>query len=478
MRVLLPIALSAGSLFLASCSEWTPPTSDVPTISTALLNYSVTPPLIKGLPSGVTVTSLISSDDVLPSSPGFIFGGSADGAGLLKNADGTFTMLVNHEDNFAVSKITLDKAFKPIAGSYILNSTAGRWRLCSATLATPAEHGFGPTFLTVGESGIESMIHGVDPSGAPNSSKLLAGLGKWNSENAVPLPKDAYAGRTAILIGDDDSGVNGGQLALYLSNTVGDLDNGGLYVLARADNNTSERAMVIGQSYPVEFRRINNQATLTGAQIEAAGVALNMLRLGRTEDIDYRRGGGNNSREIYFNTTGQNNTGVNADFSRTKYGRVYRLVMSANDPLRGTLEVILDGDDRSGPAKAFQNPDNIVVTQNYVYIQEDSNGYGDEKHDAYIYQYNIASKALSVVAELDHRRSDAKYNVGGQSAFGSWEYGAMIDVSAETGIADTFVLAIQPHTWLDDKFRGVDGGTLRPNERQGSQLVVLRGLPR
>jgi hypothetical protein len=473
------LGLSAFALILsaAACSDDDDSTGPEPNPVT-LTNHSTTSALVKGLPPGVEVFSLLSSDDVFSQSPSFVFGGSADGAGLLKNPDGTFTLLTNHEDNFAVSRVILDPTFKPVSGSYILNSTNGRWRLCSATLVTPEEHGFGPLFLTVGESGIESMIHAITPDGAPNTSRLLTALGKWNGEQAVPLPKDAYAGKTVILIGDDDSGTNGGQLAMYVSNTVGDLDNGALYVLARTNNNTRERDMVVGQTYPVEFRRINNQASLTGAQLETAGLALNMMRFGRTEDIDYRKGGGANGREIYFNATGQASTGVNADFSRTKYGRVYKLVLDAADPLKGTLEVILDGDDRTGPARAFQNPDNITATRNYLYIKEDPNGYGDETHDAYVYQYNLTTKATTVVMELDHRRSATQYNVGGASAFGSWEYGALIDISETIGIANTFLLAIQPHTWLDDKYRAVDGGTLRPNERQGSQMLVLRGLPR
>lgn len=481
MRLSVPssLAVVAAGIALASCSiDQITKVPPAPATVVVLGSPSTTPAFVKGMPAGVTAYSLLSSADVLGGSPSWVFGGSADGAGVLKNSDGTYTMLVNNEDNFSVSRITLDNTFKPLRGEYVLNSTNGRWRLCSATLATPEEHGFGPLFITAGESGIESMIHGITPNGAPNTSKLLSGFGKFSTENAVPLPKDAFAGKTVVMIGDDDSGANGGQLAMYVSNTVGDLDNGSLYVLARADNNTRERDMVVGQSYAVDFRKISNQATLTGAQIETAGLALSMMRFGRTEDIDYRKGGNGAGREIYFNVTGQPSTGVNADFSRTKYGRVYRLVLSEADPLKGTLEVILDGDDRTGPAKTFQNPDNIMVTRNFVYIGEDPNGYGDESHDAYVYQYNIATKSMSVVMELDHRRTEAKYNVGGPSAFGAWEYGAMIDISDIVGIADTFLLSIQPHTWLEDRFKGVDGGTLRPNENQGSQMLIIRGLPR
>lgn len=466
------LILAAAGLFLGSCSE---ETIDTPKVE--LKNHSVTPALVKGLPSGVEVFSIISSDDDLSGSPSFVFGGSADGAGLLKNSDGTFTFLVNHEDNYSVSRISFDNTFKPTKGEYILNSDGGQWRLCSATLATPDEHGFGPTFLTCGESGEESMTHAVNPTGALNTSQLLTGFGRWNAENAMPLPKNAYSGKTVVIIGDDDSGIGGGQVAMYMSNTVGDLSGGSLYALARNDGNMRERDMTVGNTYPVTFKKIDNHTTLTGKQINEVSVpALSALKLGRVEDIDYRKGG--TGRELYFTATGQAYSGANADSSRCKYGRIYRLILDASDPTKGTLEVILDGDVRPGIADKFQDPDNICVTTNYVYIQEDPNGYGDETHDAYIYQYNIATKAMTVVMELDHKRGDAKYNVGGDSKFGGWEYGAMIDVSSQLGIDNTFIICIQPHSWTGDAYKNPDGGTKRPNEAQASQIILVKGLPR
>lgn len=466
------LAVGVGAL-LAACEEGT--TDPRATTEVVLANHSATPALVKGLPAGVTAYSLIGSDDALSGSAGFVFGGSADGMGLLKNADGSFSLMVNHEDNFSVSRVTLDRTFKPTAGQYILTSDAGQFRLCSASLATPEEHGFGPVFLTVGESGVESRIHAVDPAGAPNSSRLLTALGAWSSENALPLPKQAYSGKTVILIGDDDSGTYGGQVVLYVGDQ-GDLDNGNLYVMARADENVRERDMAPGTRYPVVFRQIANQKTLAPAQFNPAAAALKAIPFGRVEDLDYRKGGP--GREVYFNVTGQNNSGANADYGRTKYGRVYKLTLDAADPTRGTLEVVLDGDDRAGPARLFQNPDNILVTRNYAYIQEDPNGYGDETHDAYIYQYNLTTGELKVVMELDHRRTDAKYNVGGVSRLGSWEYGAMLDVSDQTGLDDTFLLAVQPHTWTGDRYRNPDGGSMRPSENQASQVLVIKGLPR
>ena len=137
----------------------------------------------------------------------------------------------------------------------------------------------------------------------------------------------------------------------------------------------------------------------------------------------------------------------------------------------------------TGPAKLFQNVDNIYVGTNYVYAQEDDNGYGDEAHDGYIYQYNIATKDVRPVIELDHRRTAADaaiYNAVGARPAGKagWEYGAMVDVSAELGQENTFMLSLQPHSWRGTKYQGVDGGTVRPTENQASQLVIVKGLPR
>ncbi|TRX31113.1 hypothetical protein FNW52_19275 [Flavobacterium sp. ZT3R18] len=449
-------------------------------------NQSVTPVLLKKQAGfeKLELFSLISSDDVLAGSPNFVFGGSADGSGLLKNTDGTFTFLVNHEDNFSVSRITLDKTFKPVKGEYLLNSKGGTWRLCGATMATPAEHGFGPTYLTCGESGEESRTHALNPYGdvgEASVSKELSGFGRLSAENALPLKKSAFAGKTVVVIGDDDSGTYGGQLFMYVANTVGDLTNGSLYMMKRTDGNQREKDMVTGKDYPVSFVKIENHTTLTGAQINASVNTLSAIKFGRVEDLDYRKGGDAADREIYFNVTGQDIVKTNADASRTKYGRVYKLNLDAANPLAGTLQVILDGDDRSGIAGKFQNPDNICVTKNYVYVEEDANGYGDETHDGYIYQYNIATKQLKVVVELDHRRTAidaAKYNVGGTSKFGDWEYGGLIDVSEQLGIDDTFLLSVQPHSWSGEKYKNIDGGNGRPKEDQASQIVLIKGLAR
>ncbi|WP_295126285.1 hypothetical protein [uncultured Chitinophaga sp.] len=479
----ITLGLAAG-FALSACSD-----KDKPTTTTnadiVLKNHSATPAFVtkKNGFETLEIFSLIGSDDVLTESPSFIFGGSADGTALLKQDD-KYLMLVNHEDNFAVSRITLDKTFKPVKGEYILNSDGGQWRLCSATLATPAEHGFGPIYLTSGESSVESYTNGIDPFAATTAAAgkhELPALGHWSAENAVPLPKKAYKDKTIIIIGDDDSGAAAGQLAMYIGNSVGNLNSGSLYMLKRKDNDQVETNVKVGQTYEVEFVKVDNYETKTGAAINAEVDVLKALKFGRVEDIDYRKGSSATGREVYFNVTGQDKSGFNADGSRTKFGRTYRLVMDATNPLKGTLEVILDGDDKTGIAKDFQNVDNICVTENYVYIQEDSNTYGEETHDGYIYQYDIKSKQLKIVLEIDHHRNAADaatYGSNPTTKKGSWEFGALVDVSDVTGVPNMFTLAVQPHSWTGTKYAGVDGGTKRVTENQASQILVIKGLPK
>lgn len=475
-------SLLAGILLLAYCTKDNHGNPDTPNTKIEWKNHSATPALIKKLSGfeNVDVYTLISSDDTLKQSPRFVFGGSADGAGLVKQGD-NYVMLVNHEDNYSVSRITLNNTFTPVKGEYLLNSDGGQWRLCSATMATPAEHGFGPLYLTCGESNVEGNVHGLDPlaaAGNPAVGHELKALGYRSAENAVPLPKKTYPGKTAIVIGEDADDASGGQVFLYLANSTGDLQNGDQYMLRRTDGNQRETDMTVGATYDVEFAPYDK--TLTGKQVADLTDQVKAIKFGRVEDVDYRKGSADNGREIYFTVTGQDKSGVNADGSRTMHGRVYRLRLNAENPLKGKLEVILDGDNDKGPAVDFQNPDNICVTENYVYVQEDSNGYGTETHDAYVYQYSITGKQLKPVFELNHfRNAPEGITYGGTgSKFGSWEYGALVDISDLIGVPDAFILCIQPHTWRGDRYKGVDGGAKRSSENQGSEIVYIKGLAR
>jgi hypothetical protein len=488
----LPLAMGMAAFsFLAACSE---DDAEESTPGAEITSQSVTPSLVKMLSGfeSVHISPLISSDDKLEGSPSFIYGAQPDGSGMMKNPEGEgYILITNHEILQSVSRVYLDKNLKPLKGEYIVDGAGGRWRLCSATLATPEEHGFGPTFLTAGESGIESMIHAINPLGSAsdknNPNRVLPALGKCSAENAVPLPKNAFPGKTAIFIGEDESSAANslGQVNLYLSNSTGDLQGGKLYMLRRTNKNPVETDMAVNTSYDVEFVEYNNVLSSTGSQLAAQTVEQGAIQFARVEDLDYGKGSAAASRTLYFTSTGvSQGDKVTPVAGLTMWGRVYKLEMDANNPLAGKLTPLIDGE--VDPGNSIVNPDNICVTQNYVYIQEDGDSYyKNNKHDGRIWQYSIATKQIKPMLEMDHRRTDAtfnaKYNPANDTRLSSWEYGAMYDISGLVGVPGTFVVNIHPHTWTSDSFlpggKGADGSGV-VNNKEGGQTVILTGVAR
>jgi hypothetical protein len=479
------IALTAAVIAACSSSENKPSLND----KIVFENKSVNPALAFAMPGFETklqINTLISSDDQLVQSPSFVFGAQPDGAGLMKDPAGTgYIMINNHEIHRAVSRVYLDETLKAVKGEYILDFEGGQWRTCSATLATPEEHGFGPIFLTAGESGEESLIHAIDPVGAAdkkNKTRVKPALGKASMENAVPLTKNAYPGKTVIMIGEDQSfgssHQSAGQFILYVSNIVGDLENGKLYVLKRTNDDVVETNIKLNQEVDVAFVEIPNAKNLKGSEINTKNIELKALRFSRVEDLDYRKGSAANNREIYFTATGQSSNGVDPTANYTMWGRIYKLVLDAADPLKGKLSLVIDGD--SQPGVGIINPDNICVTENYVYTQEDGDSYYPAaKHDSYIWQYNIASKENKPWVNMNHKRDDAtfnaKYNPANEKRFGSWEWGAMYDISDIIGVPNTFLANIHPHTWQADKYLNVEGSGLSTNKEAG-QVIIIRGV--
>lgn len=492
MKNLTKIGMSmflGAALVVGGCTK----SDDATSTQVVLKTHSVNPSLVKALSGfeNLEIFPLISSDDKLAQSPNFIYGAQPDGAGIIKDpASNGYIMLTNHEILRAASRVYLDETFKPVKGEYVVDGDGGVWRLCSATLATPEEHGFGPLYLTAGESGAESMIHAINPfspADPKNANRVKPALTKASWENAVPLPKDAYAGKTVIILGEDDSN---GQVVLYVSNTVGDLDNGKAYFLKRPNNDPTETNMAVGTTYDVEFVEITDAKTQTGAQIAAQSVAKNAIQFARVEDLDYRKGGGANGREIYFVATGVSPDRVNPVAGKTMWGRLYKLVLDANDPLKGKLEPVIDG--VVDPGNNLVNPDNVCVTNNFVYVQEDGDSfYTANKHDGRIWQYNIATKALKPMLEMNHQRDNAAFNAKYNSAnfpanlLSTWEYGAMVDISDLIGVPNTFIVNIHPHTWRDLKFSNADGSSITKTTdissatgsfAEGGQTVVIRGV--
>ena len=449
-----------------------------------LANHSVTPNFLKLKPGfkNLDVYTLMSSEDVLEQSPDFVYGSMADGAGLIKNQDGTFTLINNIEADYSIARITLDNTFKPVHGEYILNAAAtASTAQCSGSLNMPETHGFGPIYFSGGEwGGASKGVFAVDPfkdASQASSATMLPSMGQWSTENAVAMHKDAFPGQTVVLIGDDtsDNAIPSGQLAMYVG-VQGDLMGGNLYGLKVTNSGINyEMDMVEGQTYDVQFVEYEER---TLDELEAESRAKGIMGFSRVEDIDWRKGSDANKREFFFAVTGRKGNALLG--KGTFYGRIYHVVLDANNPLGGTITCVLDGDKLDGKAKEFHSPDNVVVTENYVYIQEDPNGYPDtpeKSHYAQLYEYNINSKNLKTVLECDQ---DLAASLGYGTTNNAWEITGMIDISEELAIDRTFLLITQNHGW-----EPADGSSFTdplanptPASDEGSMLYVVKGLKR
>ena len=330
-------------------------------------------------------------------------------------------------------------------------------------------------FLSTGESNVNAMTHAIDPVAAAiaeDASRKKPALGKFSGENAVPLSKAAYPGKTVIILGEDDAN---GQVYLYVSNTPGDLDNGTLYALRRTNLNQIETDMQKGNTYPVEFVEVPDAKNLTGPEIEALNASLKSIQFARVEDLDYRKGNATANRELYFVATG-----ISGVPEKTYWGRVYRLKLDAASPLSGTLEIIEDGD--LNPGNEIINPDNLCVTENYVYIQEDGDSYfPGATHNSLVWQYDIAKGTKKRMIDFKNKTlGGTKYNPNNDQRFGTWEWGAMIDISDIIGEPNTFLINAHSHTWVEgERFHNPAKATGNiQSYKAGGQTLILKGVPR
>lgn len=434
---------------------------------------------------GIKITPILSSEDVIPNTPEFVYGSMADGAGLLKNDNGTFTLINNIEADYSIARIILNENLRPVSGEYILNAAAtAETAQCSGSLITQEEHGFGPLYLSGGEwGGASKGVFVTDP--AKNAAdagvgQMLTSFGQWSTENAVVIGKDAYTDKTVAFIGDDhsDNSVPSGQLGMYVGDR-GDLDNGKLYGLKVTSAGINfEVDMTEGTEYDAEFVELTErEISALDAECKTKGI----MGFSRLEDIDWRRGSAANQREIYFAVTGRDK--VDLVGKGTRLGRIYKVVLNDTDPTGACkITCVLDGDKDGGKADGFHSPDNILVTENYAYIQEDPNGYASLNTDivgyAKLYQYNLATGEVKTVLECDQDRAATI----GYGTDRMWEITGMIDVTDVVGGTDnTFLLITQNHGWNPADGTSFTDPLANPdlaNRREGSQLYIIKGLER
>ena len=491
--------------FLGSGSEDDEPSMEINPLTTSVVNANDVVTLKGDFASSVDLNMIMTSADILPSDSTFVYGSYTDGCALFDNGDDTYSFIVNLERDYSIARIQMNKDLQPIEGEYIVNSNATAFTaMCSGSGISMEEHGFGPLYLSGGEwvgtgAGAQG-VYVVDPYKSADLASIAtrsAAMGEWATENAVVIGKNAYRDLTVAIIGDDDSNNTypESHLGMYVG-AKGDLFAGDLFTLRGKNAVESEpgqggllfeMGMEEGVSYDAEWVPMTER---TLNELNQEGIDSLSIGFQRIEDIDWQKGSPENERTLFFCVTGRYRSD-NPDLAKrgTTFGRIYMVELNDDDPTGDCkITCILDGDKVGGIADGFHSPDNIVVTENYVYIQEDPNGYFDQNMAiqgwAKLYQYNIATGQLSTVLECDE---DNNPQFGGG---GKWEITGMIDVTDIIGASEpTFMCGIQVHGWEADKIPSAvraDGRTFYDptaiaeglSDLEGSFLFKITGLPR
>ncbi len=414
---------AAAAVVAASC---TPP----PAVAPTFIGSSSKPSYVLG-ESGALVEPIISVGDSVNARPDgspYRFVGIPDGAGVLDNGNGTFTVFVNHEltgsagivrahgaKGAFISKWVVRKGtYEVLSGEDLLtgvalyDSATGSWaakasgivlsRFCSADLPAvsafyDAATGTGTTeriFMAGEEVGAEGRAFANVVTGPEAGTAFeLPWLGKFSWENALANPG---TGTSTVVVGTDDT--TPGQVYVYTGTKTNDpnpvvaagLTNGTLGGIAVAGLLTENDATTLAGPTPFTVPDLGDVESKTGAQLQTDSVAAGITQFNRPEDASWDV---NDPNTLYFVTTA----------SITGVSRIWKItfVDASNPSLGGTAEILFSGPayDASKSAAEQAGPrmmDNITTTAGGdILIQEDP---GNSAYLAGIWQFDVSTKKI------------------------------------------------------------------------------------
>ena len=497
--------------------------------------FTTQPAMLKSSVSGASIKPLVSVGDRLAN--GYRFEAIPDGIALQENGNGTVDLFVNHEtslvpfpftgnvgtctattcfsdfDNAQVSRIRLHQSNAGVlSGEIALPSSANYQRFCSNFMAGD-EHGFRRSILLTNEEATDfvsppplaawppdptnqrqaGLVVGLD---ARNGKRYeIPGLGRMNHENTVVVP-GPWNGIVAVT-GDDTFTAPSSQLYLYsaASDDAFLADQGSLWAFRATAKNGAPVTPGNAFNGANDYGDIAVGDTISGAFIEVPrAIALgdqtglenwsnanNVFQFIRVEDLAYDR---TNPRIVYFADTGEPRAVASATTGRLARGpsgtqglypngRIFKIVLNANDPKVVHSQTILENADLGGYNNpgVLHNPDNVDTSAGSLMIQEDpgSHNGGAAFTNARVWQYVLGTGTLSPVAEVDQSLVPA-------SPKGSWESSGIADASAVFG-PGTWFLDVQAHTlFVESEVRTVTVGPASGPitfKREGGQLLLL-----
>lgn len=406
---------------------------------------------MKAIAPGIEFASILSTGDTIN---GYTMAGIPDGMGAYDNADGTFTVLMNHEipadsagpvgivrahggkgafvSEWVIDKRTLkvisgvdlmrnvyrldagNRAWTTVPATGILGKTSSFARFCSADMADRSAF-----FNAATGKGSPHRIYLNGEEDAPTYQRALAhvatGPDKGNSyvlpwsaeangawENLLANP---YSGDNTVVIGNSDGGSNGVYVYVGKKRRTGnDIEKAGLvggvlYRIAVAGNLPETRAADAGLGLTRNARgnHAGKFALVAGADAENKA----STRFLRPEDGAWDK---QNRNRFFFVTTDRMDAAkdgdLNADIEAGQVGRsrLWALVFidSAKPELGGDIEMLLDGTNARGD---YQMLDNMTVNEDgTLLLQEDA---GNNRHNGKIWMFNPADGAMVKLAGFD-----------------------------------------------------------------------------
>ena len=386
-------------------------------------------------------------------------------------ADG---MGINDPHDSSVTRVRVDLATKAVIDQeVVLPGNAGFIRFCSSTMVRG--YGFAHPMLFTNEESNDVLpvpanaTYGSDPSVAPNRQagytvvldtvtgefKPIPGMGRHNHENQVLIP-GGWADTLAFLSGDDTFSAPGSQLYMYTADDANAVlnDKGHLWAfqVSKVDekhvtpgdpfNNANDYLdLTAGHSFSGKFIKVpaavadGTTSLLPQTALENWSNENNIFQFIRVEDIAFDP---DSPRTVYFADTGSTvqhsaaltgpTAGRMIPGGTAQRGRVFKMVLSANDPKAvDSLTILADG---NAAASNFVRPDNIEVGHSSIMIQEDN-------ANSRLWMYSFASGSWTPVAIVDSNPADTAVNDPGENS-------GVIDMSQWLG-AGWWALDVQAH---------------------------------
>lgn len=409
------------------------------------------------------VKAIVSSGEEVG---GFLFEGLPDGIGIRPGAaEHTIDVYVVHEQttvpffgtrdfqDASVSRLTLSTEGGKSQGSVLsadvaLGPEEGFLRFCSASMAGPAEGLDDYVFFTGEET--NDVVSGTQRGFAvvlnteTGVNTAVPGMGRLNHENTVVIP--GGWDDLAMLTTDDTFSAPSSQLYMYLAADQDEIfdDEGALYAFrvtgvdgvpladpADPFNGANDYLdLDVGEDFHGEFIAVP-ELVAKGDQIALENWSNdnNVFQSIRLEDLAADK---NNPRVVYIADTGATRVipdpatgrmqrGPGGTEGMADNGRIFKMVMNADDPtVVDSLTILADGDAVGTDVYVpFTSPDNVDTSKKSLMVQEDTS-------EASIWQYRLRQGSWRVVATVNDPSGESSGIVDASEWFGGGRW--LLDV--------------------------------------------------